>query len=402
MKKHRASREDLILNGISSASTAERWVRRSGLAEIYDKVAAGVRLSREDGLRLFQSHDLLALGAMANLVQERLHRNRAYWVYNQHINYTNICVNGCRFCAFSRRSGQEGAFEMTPDEAAAKVKDRLHEPITEIHVVGGCHPEFPFSYYVELIREIKKVRPRAHIKAFTPVEVAHFARKARLPVAEILLELRNAGVEALPGGGAEVFSPRVRKLVCPEKLSSKGWLEVVTQAHRLGIRSNATLLYGHVETAAERVDHMLALRRTQDKTGGFITFIPLAFQPGNTALAELPGPTGFTDLKTIAVARLLLDNIDHIKAYWIMLGVKTAQVALYFGADDLDGTVMEERIGHMAGAASAEALTPDELEDLIRAAGRMPVERDTFFRPVGTQADGETGRQMNVEHRMFE
>ncbi|MGD8988248.1 MAG: aminofutalosine synthase MqnE [Syntrophobacterales bacterium] len=368
-----------------------RWVQNGDLADIYEKVVARQRLSREDGLRLFESQDLLTIGFLANLVRERLHGQQTYWVYNQHINYSNICVNGCRFCAFSRRHGEEGGFVLSVDQVAAKVSERLNEPITEIHVVGGCHPDLPFSYYLDLVREIKKLRPQAHIKAFTAVEVAHLAQIERLSVTEVLQELQGAGVEALPGGGAEVFSTRVRELLCPEKLSSDGWLQVAKQAHKLGIRSNATLLYGHLESPAERVDHMLTLREAQDVTGGFITFIPLAFQTANTGLPGVHGRTGFTDLKTIAVARLLLDNFAHIKAYWIMLGVKMAQAALYFGADDLDGTVMEERIGHMAGASSAEALTPDELQTLILAAGREPVQRDTFFRPVRSEADAASG-----------
>jgi len=370
-----------MVSGLNT-DVARRWVKNSELADIHDKVVAGDRLSREDGLRLFQSQDLLTVGFLANLVRERLHGQQTYWVYNQHINYSNVCVNGCRFCAFSRSQGEEGGYVMTVDQVADKVRERLHEPVTEIHVVGGCHPDLPFSYYLDLVREIKRLRAEAHIKAFTAVEIAHLAQIERLTVQEVLQALQEAGVEALPGGGAEVFSSRVRKLLCPEKLSGEGWLQVTQVAHRLGIRSNATLLYGHLETAAERVDHMLALRQAQDETGGFITFIPLAFQSTNTDLSEESSRTGFTDLKTIAVARLLLDNFIHIKAYWIMLGVKMAQIALYFGADDLDGTVMEERIGHMAGASSEEALTPDDLQALIRTAGRAPVQRDTFFRPV--------------------
>ncbi|NIQ91362.1 MAG: aminofutalosine synthase MqnE [Deltaproteobacteria bacterium] len=370
------------LSQLNSTGIAERWVQKSELTDIYDKVMADRRLSREDGLRLFQSRDLLAIGFLANVVRERLHSQRTYWVYNQHINYSNVCVNGCTFCAFSRRQGEEGGFVLTIDQVLNKVRERLNEPIREIHVVGGCHPDLPFSYYLDLVREIKKVRPKSVIKAFTAVEVAHLAHNERLSVSEVLQAFKEAGVQALPGGGAEVFSSRVRQLLCPEKLNSDGWLQVAKKAHLLGMRSNATLLYGHVETAAERVDHMLALREAQDETGGFITFIPLAFQTANTGLSGMQPRTGFTDLKTIAVSRLLLDNIAHIKAYWIMLGVKMAQIALHFGADDLDGTVMEERIGHMAGAQSAEALTPDELQGLIRAAGREPVERDTFFRPV--------------------
>jgi aminodeoxyfutalosine synthase len=365
-----------------SSDIAKRWVQKSELADIYDKVMAERRLSREDGLRLFQSNDLLALGFLANLVRERFHGEKTYWVYNQHINYSNVCVNGCRFCAFSRRQGEEGGFVLTVEKVVNKVRERLDEPIREIHVVGGCHPDLPFSYYLDLVREIKKIRPEAVVKAFTAVEVAHLAQNEGVTTSEVLQALGEAGVEALPGGGAEVFSNRVRQLLCPEKLNSDGWLQVAKEAHLMGMRSNATLLYGHLETAAERVDHMLALREAQDETGGFITFIPLAFQTANTGISGVEPRTGFTDLKTIAVSRLLLDNFAHIKAYWIMLGVKMAQIALHFGADDLDGTVMEERIGHMAGAQSAEALTPDELQGLIRAAGRQPVERDTFFRPV--------------------
>ena len=374
--------ESLIVAPERKMDVAHRWVEGSELADIYAKVVAGQRLSREDGLRLFESQDLLTTGFLANLVREKLHGQRTYWVYNQHINYSNICTNGCRFCAFSRRLGEEGGFVLTVDQMANKVRERLPEPITEIHVVGGCHPDLSLSYYVDLVRTIKELRPEVTVKAFTAVEVAHLAQNEGLAISQVLLALKEAGVEALPGGGAEVFSNRVRQLLCPEKLSSNGWLEVAKEAHQLGIRSNATLLYGHLETAAERVDHLLALRKAQDETGGFITFIPLAFQSANTGIAPLQERTGYTDLKTIAVSRLLLDNFAHIKAYWIMLGVKIAQTALYFGADDLDGTVMEERIGHMAGASSAEALTPEELQTLIRAAGHQPVQRDTFFRPV--------------------
>ena len=373
-----------------NSDVARRWAERSELADIYEKVVAGQRLSREDGLRLFESHDLLTIGFLANLVRERLHSQKTYWVYNQHINYSNICTNGCRFCAFSRRLGEEGGFALTLDQIANKVRERLREPITEIHVVGGCHPDLPFSYYLDLVRTIKQVRPKVTVKAFTAVEVAHLAKNDGLTISEVLLALKEAGVEALPGGGAEVFSSRVRQLLCPEKLSGNGWLEVAKEAHQVGMRSNATLLYGHLETPAERVDHMLALRKAQDETGGFITFIPLAFQSANTGIEPFKERTGYTDLKTIAVSRLLLDNFAHIKAYWIMLGVKIAQTALYFGADDLDGTVMEERIGHMAGASSAEALTPEELKALIRAAGHEPVQRDTFFRPVMTKAEVAT------------
>ena len=282
------------LSELSPTGIAERWVQKSELADIYDKVMADRRLSREDGLRLFQSSDLLAIGFLANVVRERFHGEKTYWVYNQHINYSNVCVNGCTFCAFSRRQGEEGGFVLTVEQVLNKVRERLHEPIRVIHVVGGCHPDLPFSYYLDLVREIKKVRPESVIKAFTAVEVAHLADNERRSVSEVLQALQEAGVQALPGGGAEVFSNRVRQLLCPEKLNSDGWLQVAKEAHLMGMRSNATLLYGHVETVAERVDHMLALREAQDETGGFITFIPLAFQTANTTLSNVQPRTGFT------------------------------------------------------------------------------------------------------------
>jgi aminodeoxyfutalosine synthase len=355
-----------------------------GLQGIYAKVAAGARLDREDGLALFQSADLLGVGALAQMVRERLHGRQAFYIYNQHINYSNICINGCKFCAFSRKAGEPGAYEMSLAEILGKVQERSHEPITEIHIVGGCHPDLPFAFYLDMLRSIKKLRPEVHLQAFTAVEIAHLADQAGLSIPETLLALKEAGLGSLPGGGAEVFSPRVRQQLCPEKLSPEGWLGVAQTAHRLGLNSNATMLYGHMETLEERVDHLVRLREAQDETQGFLAFIPLAFHPQNTGLSDLAGPSAIDDLKTLAVSRLMLDNIPHIKAFWIMLGPKMAQISLCFGVDDVDGTVMEERITHMAGAQTPQGLTRKQLRALIREAGCEPVERDTLYKKVAS------------------
>jgi aminodeoxyfutalosine synthase len=356
----------------------------SGLKPIYDKVAAGVRLDREDGITLFHSADLLGVGALAQIVRERLHGNKAFYIYNQHLNYSNICVNGCKFCAFGRKAGDPGAYEMSLEEIFAKIEARAHEPITEIHIVGGCHPDLPFSFYLDMLRGIKKLRPEVHLQAFTAVEVAHLADKGGLSVADTLQALKEAGLGSLPGGGAEVFSPRIRQHLCPEKLSPEGWLGVAQTAHKLGLNTNATMLYGHLETLEERVDHLVRLREAQDETQGFLAFIPLAFHPQNTGLSELTGPSAIDDLKTLAVSRLLLDNLPHIKAFWVMLGPKMAQISLCFGVDDVDGTVMEERITHMAGAQTPQGMTRTQLRALIREAGCEPVERDTLYKIVAS------------------
>ena len=358
-----------------------------GLAEVYEKVQAGGRLDEADGMRLFACNDVTALGALAQQVRTRLHGNTTYYVLNQHINYSNICVNGCRFCAFGREKGDPRAFQLTTEEVLDKVRQRRHDPLTEIHIVGGCHPELPMSYYETMLSEIKRLRPDVLIKAFTVVEIADFAKHAGLSPAQVLSRLRAAGLDMLPGGGAEIFHPRVRQLLCPKKLSGEGWLDISRQAHQAGIRTNATMLYGHVETHQERLEHLLALRRLQDETQGFVCFIPLAFQTANSKLQGIQPTTGVEDLKTIAVSRLMLDNIAHIKAYWVMLSAKLAQVALCFGADDFDGTIIEEKIGHMAGADSEQALTRSELKRLIRDAGFEPVERNCFFERVSRQSE---------------
>jgi len=358
------------------------FYRDPQLLPLHDKVLAGERLDFADGLTLYQTHDLLGVGHLANLVRERLHGNRAYYIYNQHLNYSNVCVNGCRFCAFGKEQGDPLAYEMTLDQVFGKIRERLNEPISEIHIVGGLHPTLPFDYYLDMLRGIKAIRPEVHLQAFTAVEIAHLADIAGLSVADTLAALKKAGLGSMPGGGAEVFSPRIRHMLCQKKLSPEGWLTVCQTAHRLGLKSNATMLYGHVETTEERVDHLLRLREAQDETGGFVTFIPLAFHPQNTDLPQLSETTGFDDLKNLAVARLLLDNFPHIKAFWIMIGLKMAQLSLSFGADDIDGTVMEERITHMAGAQTAQGLTRAQLLHLIREAGREPVERDTLYNVI--------------------
>jgi len=361
----------------------EALIKNTGLEDIYHRVKTGERLSKEEGIRLYQS-PLLAVGYLANIVRERLHGKRTYYVYNQHINYSNVCINLCKFCAFGRPKNDPKAFTFSLKDIEEKLKNRIKEPIHEVHIVGGLHPDLAFDYYLEILHLIHKLRPEACIKAYTATEIGHFSKISRKSIEEILTALKEAGLTALPGGGAEVFSPRVRKLVCPKKMSGKEWLEISKIAHRLGILTNATLLYGHLETLEERIEHLLALREAQDETAGFICFIPLSFHPKNTRLSYLPGPTGIDDLKTIAISRLILDNIPHIKAYWIMLTPKLAQISLNFGADDLDGTVIEERITHMAGAISEKSLTRSELEGLIKETGHEPVERDTLFRRVNT------------------
>jgi aminodeoxyfutalosine synthase len=365
--------------------------RRSDIADIYDKVLAGERLVPADGLRLLASRDLATLGAMANAVRERLNSSRTYYVINRHINYSNICVNACRFCAFSRRKDERDAYAMTLGEIFRLAREALTEPVTEFHIVGGLHPELPFEFYEAMLRGLRAIAPGVHLQAFTAVEIAHIAAIAGLGVRETLERLREAGLGSLPGGGAEVFAPKLRQELCPTKLSGDGWLDVMRTAHTLGIQSNATMLYGHVETDAQLVEHLDRIRALQDETGGFMAFIPLAFHPANTALeASRPSSdlrsssaarpsSGGRDLQIMAVARVYLDNVPHLKAFWIMLGVKLAQVALSFGADDLDGTVVEERITHAAGASTPQALAVDALRALIEEAGRTPVERTTLY-----------------------
>jgi len=361
---------------------AELKLSDTSLRPIADKVLAGERLSFDDGVTLYKTPDLLAVGWLANYVREKRHGNIAYYNVNRHINPTNVCVAHCKLCAFGRDPGAPGAYTYALEEMYERAAKGIREGATEIHIVGGLHPDLPFEYFLELIRGIKQRHPQVHLKAFTMVEVHYFARIANLTVDEVLVKMKEAGVDSCPGGGAEIFHPRVRRIICDHKVSGRMWLSMAKKAHRIGLRSNATMLYGHVETVEERVDHLVLLREAQDETHGFVAFIPLAFHPENTPLAHIPKPTGYDDLRNIAVSRLMLDNFDHIKAYWIMLTTSIAQIALRFGANDLDGTVVEEKIYHDAGATTAEFTPRAELERLIRAAGRVPVERDTLYNPV--------------------
>ncbi len=354
-------------------------IKRSGLEDIEKKVMRDERLGLEDGLRLYKA-PLLATGYLAHLKRQRLHDQKTFFVYNQHLNYSNECLNLCKFCAFGRPKGQ--GFTLSLDEIRRLIEERLHEPITEVHIVGSVHPDLPFDYYLEIIKIVRALRPQAVIKAYTVTEIAHFAKISGKTEEEVLQILKDAGLQMLPGGGAEIFSQRVRQEICPKKLSAQRWLSIAKLAHRLGIPTNCTMLYGHIETIEERLEHLIALREAQDETGGFLCFIPLSFHPKNTRLSHLSGPTAIDDLKTIAVSRLMLDNIPHIKAYWIMLGPKLAQIALHFGADDIDGTIIEEKITHMAKASSPKGMSRKEIISLIKEAGFKPVERDGLFRTI--------------------
>lgn len=356
------------------------------LDSIKNKVLSGQRLTKEDAIALFQSDDIFAIGRLASHVAEKRNGGKAYFVVNRHINPTNICVNRCKFCAFSRSKGQEGAYELTIEEIIEKLKAAHGSRVTghgfsEVHIVGGLHPDWPFEYYLNMLSAIKKEFPSIAIKAFTAVEIDYMSKISGLSLEETLMELKQNGLDLMPGGGAEIFAEGIRNRLCPEKISGDRWLEVMEIAHRIGIKSNATMLYGHLESIEDRVDHLLRLRDLQDRTGGFQAFIPLAYHPKNTEIGGFYS-SGIDDLKTIAISRLVLDNFDHIKAYWIMLGEKVSQVALLFSADDIDGTIIEEKITHSAGAMSEEGMTKEELMYLIRKAGKTPVQRDAFYNPV--------------------
>ena len=352
------------------------------LRSIHEKVLSCNRLSPEDALALYRTGDILAVGWLANHVRERIHGNNTYFNVNRHINPTNVCVAACRLCAFGRKKDAPGAYTMALEEAWQTAASGYSEAVTEFHIVGGLHPDLPFEYFLDLVRGLKERFPQVHLKAFTMVEVAYLAKRAKLSIRETLAQLKAAGVDSLPGGGAEIFADRIRHIICDHKIDGDQWLQTARLAHQLGLRSNATMLYGHIESDEDRVDHLLKLRALQDETGGFQTFIPLAFHPANTPLQHLPTTTGLNDIRQIAVSRLVLDNFAHIKAYWQMLSPKIAQIALRFGADDLDGTVIEEKIYHDAGATTPQGLRRQELVRLIREAGREPVERDTLYRPV--------------------
>jgi len=343
---------------------------------------AGERLDSGDALALYRTGDILAVGWMANHVRERMHGDKTYFNVNRHINPTNVCVAACRLCAFGRKKDAPGAYTMALDEAFETAASGYSEAVTEFHIVGGLHPDLPFQYFLDLCSGLKQRFPQVHLKAFTMVEVAYLSKRAKLSIRETLEQLKASGVDSLPGGGAEIFADRVRHIICDHKIDGDQWLDTARIAHQIGLKSNATMLYGHVENDEDRVDHLLKLRALQDETGGFQTFIPLAFHPDNTPLQHLPKTTGMLDIKQIAVSRLVLDNFPHIKSYWQMMTAKIAQISLRFGADDMDGTVIEEKIYHDAGATTPQGMQREELERLIRAAGRDPIERDTLYRPV--------------------
>lgn len=353
------------------------------LDQIRRKIAEGERLTFDDGLALFHHPDLLAVGQLANEVREARHGDRTYFNRNMRIEVTNVCVASCLFCSFAKlEEHMPGAHTMTLEEAWKELEDRRDDPPTEVHVVNGLHPGLPFSYYEELLKGFKRIDPKVHLKCFTAVEIHFFARHYEMTYREVLDRLRAAGLDSLPGGGAEIFDEDVRKRISHDKATASEYLEVHRVAHAMGMRSNATMLYGHIETFAHRVDHMLRLRALQDETKGLQAFIPLAFHPDGNGMKNLPAPTAVDDLRTIAVSRLLLDNIDHIKAYWVSLTPDVAQIALRFGADDIDGTIVHETIYKAAGTRSPGALGYDELVRLIREAGRVPIERDTLYNVI--------------------
>ncbi len=375
----------------------ERQLRQAGLEGIYAKIREGRRLDGDDGLRLYQTPDLTSVGFLANLARERRSGDRTYYVRNLHLNYTNICNKLCKFCSFyaAPNSADGRGYVLSPEEAADRVRLYQREPIREIHMVAGINPKLPYPYYLDLLRAVKRARPDAQLKAFTMIELAQIARVARRPLQEIMPELRAAGLEVCPGGGAEVFSERVHEELFRAKLDNQGWFEVARTVHAAGIRSNATMLYGHIETVEEKVRHLLHIRDLQDETGGFMCFVPLAFDPSHTELAHLPPTTGYANLREIAVGRLLLDNFAHVKAFWIMITPAVGQTSLWYGADDLDGTVSHYEITHALGTAShRQALSVQQLVDLIVEARRLPVERDALYNEIaepGTVRERQEG-----------
>jgi aminodeoxyfutalosine synthase len=381
--------------------------RDERLQPIWKKVQAGERLSFDDGRILFQTQDLISLGKMAHFVQKNRSGDAVYFVLNQKIEPTNICVLSCKFCNFAVQQGDASSYEMTIAEMLAKLTPEIHE----VHMTGGLHPDWKWEFYLDMMRQIRIHFPNLDIKAFTAVEIDFFHKKFKLPIEEVLRQLQEAGMRTMPGGGAEVFSERVRKELFHQKIGAQRWLEIHRIAHKLGIASNATILYGHIETIDERLEHFIKLRELQDETGGFLSFIPLAFQPGDTGIKPRDQFTSaIDDLKMIAVSRLMLDNFPHIKAYWVMLTEEVASVALNFGADDMDGTVGGERIAHDAGAISPSTMAKDQLIKIIRDAGKIPVERDVYYNPINLYTDHVVGKipylnsvpfYENIERRQF-
>jgi aminodeoxyfutalosine synthase len=357
-------------------------IQHSELRELYGKIAGGQRISDEEALRLFETKDLNALGSLADLVNRRKNGNRASYILNRYINYSNYCILSCQFCAFARKKRDADGFQITVDEIVQKAREALALGITELHIVGGLHPSLSFDYYTGMLRALRSLSPELQLKCFTAIEILHLAWLAKLTVRETLLQLREAGLDSLTGGGAEIFRKEVRSAIARGKESAQEYLEVHRLWHEVGGRSTCTMLYGHVESLSDRVDHLRQLRALQDETHGFVGFVPLPYQPENNKIPVQHAPTGFDSLRTIAVSRIYLDNFDHVTAYWVGLGLKLAQVALNYGADDLHGTIMEEHIFHMAGAQSPQLQTEKELVKTIRETGRIPVQRNTFYQPV--------------------
>jgi aminodeoxyfutalosine synthase len=377
------------------------FVQRSGLRDLYEKVAAGERISEADALRLFESKDLNAVGAIADLARQKKTGNRASYIINRYVNYSNYCILSCQFCSFARKKRDADGFELTVEQIVQKAREALALGITELHIVGGLHPSLPFSYYTDMLKALRTLdsdgraalprgqdeqqlvpTKRLHLKCFTAIEILHLAWLAKKSVEQTLVELKTAGLDSLTGGGAEIFRKEVRSAIAKGKESAEEYLDVHRTWHHMGGRSTCTMLYGHVESLADRVDHLRQLRALQDETRGFTGFVPLAYQPENNDIPVENPPTGFDSLRTIAVSRIYLDNFDHITAYWVGLGVKLAQVALSYGADDLHGTIIEEHIFHMAGATSPQLQTEAEMIKAIREAGRTPVQRNTFYEPI--------------------
>jgi aminodeoxyfutalosine synthase len=370
----------------------------ASLAMIWDKVEAGQRLSFEEGVYLFDHADLFTLGELANFVRERKNGNFTYYNVNTHLNPTNVCIYRCTFCAFRADLKSPKGYVMTDEQILQRAAEAEQRGATELHIVGGLHHQLPYEWYLNVIKIIHRAHPRLHLKAYTAVEWDWFQRLTGRSVADLLAEFKEAGLGSLPGGGAEIFHPEVRDQICEHKADADAWFAIHRAAHQLSLRSNATMLYGHIEETRHRIDHLIRLRQLQDESGGFQTFIPLAFHPENTRLAHIPKATGLTDLRTMAVSRLMLDNFPHVKAYWVMLGIPTAQIALSFGADDLDGTVVHEKIYHDAGSDSPQELTVGQIRRLIEEAGRIPVERDTLYREViRDQALWQAGAPIRLE-----
>ncbi|MGN6386020.1 MAG: aminofutalosine synthase MqnE [Verrucomicrobiota bacterium] len=357
-------------------------LQQSPLRDIYEKVAAGERINEEDALRLFQSKDLNAIGAIADFVRQKKNGDRASYILNRYINYSNYCILSCQFCAFSRKKRDADGFQFSVEEIVEKGGEAVALGLTELHIVGGLHPSLPFSYYLEMLRELRKLGPDLRLKCFTAIEILHLSWLAKKSVRETLEALREAGLDSLTGGGAEIFQPTIRSAIAKGKESAAEYLDVHRTWHQMGEKSTCTMLYGHVESVEDRVDHLRRLRELQDETNGFVAFIPLAYQPANNELPITVKPSGFDSLRTIAISRIYLDNFPHITAYWVGLGLKLAQVALSYGADDIHGTIIEEHIFKMAGGGQPQSHTENEFVKAIREARRIPVQRDTFYNPV--------------------